>query len=458
MRSLRKRFENEVVVIGVHSAKFTAEGQTHAIAQAAKRMGITHPVVNDAAMAVWDAYAVRAWPTLVVLDATGRIAAQAAGEIDVEEVAGVVQALVDEAAAAGTLDRTPVAGLEPPPDDDTPLRYPARLVTAPGGRLFVSDTGHHRILEVQLSEDGLRGAITRQFGTGAAGLADGASTQAQFDSPHGLAFVQDAHGSRLYVADTGNHAIRKVDLVRETVTTLAGTGAKGSYRSSGATLPTEIPLRSPWAVLPLTERALLIAMAGSHQLWLYVEDAGGDPAQARLGLFAGTGAEALVDGPRAQAAFNQPSDLALCLGHVIVADAEASAIRAVWLTESPQVVTLVGQGLFAWGDVDGVGNEVRLQHPVGLCAQGANQPIVYIADSYNHKVKVLAVTSGQVRTLVGTGAAGMVDGDFEEAMLDEPQGLALSEDGTLLYIADTNNHSVRVADLATGRVSTLQII
>jgi DNA-binding beta-propeller fold protein YncE len=179
------------------------------------------------------------------------------------------------------------------------------------------------------------------------------------------------------------------------------------------------------------------------------------PTQARLGVFAGTGAEALVDGPRHQAAFNQPSDLALVLGHVIVADAEASAIRAVSLTGDPQVMTLVGQGLFTWGDTDGTGSEVRLQHPAGLAAQGPQQPIVYVADSYNHKVKLLDVTSGQVQTLIGTGAPGHQDGDFEEARLNEPEGLAVSEDGTRLYIADTNNHQIRVADLATARVHTL---
>ena len=193
------------------------------------------------------------------------------------------------------------------------------------------------------------------------------------------------------------------------------------------------------------ENVVLIAMAGSHQIWLLIED-------QLLGPFAGSGAEALVDGPRAQAAFNQPSDLAVAVGYLFVADAEASAVRAVSLGADPQVMTLVGQGLFEFGDVDGVGGAVRLQHPTGLTfADG----LVYLADSYNHKLKTLDPTTGEVRTLCGTGAPGLVDGPAGTAQFYEPEGLVAA--GPRLYVADTNNHCLRVVDRTTGAVQTLTL-
>jgi DNA-binding beta-propeller fold protein YncE len=193
------------------------------------------------------------------------------------------------------------------------------------------------------------------------------------------------------------------------------------------------------------EKILWIAMAGSHQLWVLL-------CEKQVGVFAGNGAEALVDGPRAEASFNQPSDLALTMNHLFVADAEAGAIRALTLAAEPTVFTLVGQGLFEFGDVDGVGPIVRLQHPTGLAA---DQDLLYIADSYNHKIKTLNPMTGQVKTLIGTGTPGATDGDFQQAQLFEPEGLVVVNER--LYIADTNNHCIRVADLRTQQVQTVDL-
>jgi hypothetical protein len=232
------------------------------------------------------------------------------------------------------------------------------------------------------------------------------------------------------------------------VRTVAGTGAK-AHRQLALGAPTATPLRSPWAVAALGPGLLLIAMAGSHQIWALVQE-------EQIGPFAGNGREALVDGPRAEASFNQPSDLALGLGHLLVADAEASAVRAVSLDDNPAVITLVGQGLFEFGDRDGKGAAVRLQHPTGLAFGGR---FAYLADSYNHKIKRLDPTTGEVSTLIGSGAAGHADGPLAEAQLFQPEGLAFGAEGEppLLYIADTNNHLIRVADLRAGTLSTLTV-
>ncbi|MCX6047028.1 MAG: alkyl hydroperoxide reductase [Chloroflexi bacterium] len=443
MRRLREMFPNELVVISVHSAKFPAEKITANISEAVMRHGIQHPVVNDADFAIWSQYGVRAWPTVVLVDPQGKVVAQQSGEIEAAAVGQVITQMIAEFDQAGLLNRAPIAqwSLETTKEAPRPLNFPAKLLYATGDRLFVADTGHHRILEVQLSLDGLAGEIVRTFGTGRPGLQDGGIRQAQFHDPHGMALA----GNTLYVADTENHAIRAIDLVRETVRTIAGTGHKGNGRRKQGNTPTTIDLRSPWAVTVL-DQALFIAMAGSHQLWILLEE-------KQLGVFAGTGAEALLDGPRAEAAFNQPSDLALDMGHLFVADAEASAIRALTFDENPVVFTLVGQGLFEYGDVDGTGPAVRLQHPTGIASANAR---IYIADSYNHKIKTLDPTTGAVQTLIGTGAPGLIDGPFLTAQLYEPEGLVVVEDR--MYIADTNNHLIRVANLTTRQVTTLALV
>ncbi len=410
------------------------------------RHGIDHPVVNDAEFQIWSRYSVRAWPTVVVVDPAGKVVAYEAGEIEPARFTPVVDAMIAEFDARGALDRSPIPGLraETTGQGETQLRYPSKVLATSGGRLFISDTGHHHVLEVNLHTDGRSGEIVRIFGTGEPGLTDGAAESASFYGPHGLAFQQTESGSTLYVADTENHAVRAIDLVRQQVRTVAGTGRFGrSIRGEGADAPAT-DLRSPWALVS-HQHALFIAMAGSHQVWLLLDE-------ETLGLFAGTGAEALVDGPRAEAAFNQPSDLVLEAGHLFVADAEAGAIRAVTLDDQPRVMTIVGQGLFEFGDVDGFGAEVRLQHPTGLASDGR---LLYIADSYNHKIKTLDPNNREVHTLIGSGTAGAADGSFEEAQLYEPEGISAA--GGLLYIADTNNHAVRVADLAAREIVTLAL-
>lgn len=429
-------------MIGVHSAKFPAEKITENIRAAVIRHGIQHPVVNDADFAVWSQYGVRAWPTVILVDPLGKVIGQQAGEIEAASLATVIDNMIADFKAQGLLDETPMMGLLPEIAHEPPrlLQHPSKLLYATGDRLFIADTGHHRLVEVQLSLDGLSGEIVRTFGSGAPGLQDGHIQQAQFYDPHGMAL----HGTTLYVADTENHAIRAIDLVRETVRTVAGTGHKARGLTVSGSIPVTMELRSPWA-LALLDELLWIAMAGSHQIWVLL-------GEEQLGVFAGNGAEALIDGLCGEASFNQPSDLVVAMDHLFVADAEASAIRALTLDDEPTVFTLVGQGLFEFGDIDGVGASVRLQHPTGLAIA---QNLLYIADSYNHKIKILNPTTGAVTTIIGSGKAGVADGNFRLAQLFEPEGLVVANHR--IYIADTNNHLIRVADLATEQVYTLDL-
>ena len=383
----------------------------------------------------------RAWPTLVLIDPRGRIAGETSGEILADDFAQNIQEVIDQ--SAEVIDRTPlVLRPETQREPERPLRFPSKLLVA-GGSLFISDTAHQRILQVRLDEDSLGGEIERVFGSGEAGFRDGAAGEAAFNYPHGLGLNGDAQTGTLYVADTENHALRAIDLDSGMVRTIAGTGQKAHGRLALGS-PTETPLRSPWAVLPVSHY-LFIALAGSHQIWVLISG-------EQLGPFAGDGHENLQDGPIAEFSFNQPSDLAFGMGYLFVADPEASAIRAISLDEAPQTVTLIGQGLFDFGDQDGPSPTALLQHPQGLAFADHK---IYVADTYNNKIKLLDPIAGEIHTLIGSGLPGHQDGAFETAQLFEPEGVQVQ--GSIMYIADTNNHCIRTADLDTRLVHTFQL-
>ena len=205
-------------------------------------------------------------------------------------------------------------------------------------------------------------------------------------------------GSNLYVADTENHLVRRLDLKTKTVETVAGTGqqAREYFRQGPART---IELSSPWD-LQLVGRQLYIAMAGTHQIWKL------DLEKQEVSTFAGSGREARLDGPLLEAGFAQPSGITTDGKRLYIADSESNIIRAIDIAAG-QVETLVGGDLFDFGDVDGSGDEVRLQHPLGVVALGDR---VLVADTYNHKIKQLDPKARTVKTLLGTGKPGQVDG------------------------------------------------
>jgi hypothetical protein len=228
------------------------------------------------------------------------------------------------------------------------------------------------------------------------------------------------------------------------VVTVAGSGRQGRPFDAWRIQPgLEADLNSPWDLV-LHEKHLFIAMAGSHQVWLY------DLGSGEIGPYAGSGREGLRDGSLPDCRLAQPSGLAAGPAHIFLADSEVSAVRAVPLDPSRAVQTVVGLGLFQFGDVDGTGDEVRLQHPLGITGVGSR---LYLADTYNHKIKQIDATARSSRTLFGDGQPGHDDGTSPR--FSEPGGLSLADN--LLFVADTNNHAVRVANLDTGVVETLRL-
>jgi len=434
LKRLEHKYPNQLVVIGVHSAKFENEKDTENIRRIILRYELEHPVYNDAEYKVWQSYGVRAWPTQVLIDPAGYVIGAVSGEGNYDLIDQVVAKVVDEFRKRGELNEEPLnLTLERAKVGDLPLAFPGKILAdAKGDRLFIADSNHNRLVITKLD-----GTLIESIGTGVPGAVDGEFDKASFNRPQGMAL----DGESLYVADTENHLIRRVDLKTRTVQTVAGTGQQArNYFKQGPARTIE--LSSPWD-LQLVGRQLYITMAGTHQIWKL------DLDKQEVSTFAGSGREARQDGPLLEAGFAQPSGIASDGKKLYIADSESNIIRAINIA-SGKVETLVGGDLFDFGDVDGSGDDVRLQHPLGVFAINGE---VLIADTYNHKIKELDPKARSVKTFLGTGMPGQADGAVPSFY--EPGGLSVANGK--LYIADTNNHAVRVVDVKTKRTATLNI-
>ncbi|MFF4156962.1 NHL domain-containing thioredoxin family protein [Streptomyces sp. NPDC001678] len=382
LRELEEKHRDTVVIIGVHSPKFVHEAEHQAVVDAVERYGVHHPVLDDPELATWKQYAVRAWPTLVVIDPEGYVVAQHAGEGHAHALAKLVEELEAAHGAKGTLRRGdgPYVAPEPVAGD---LRFPGKALLLPDGGFLVSDSTRHQLVE--LAADGE--TVVRRIGTGERGLVDGPAGTAAFSEPQGLALLPDG---TVIVADTVNHALRAYDPATGAVTTVAGTG-KQWWQGSPTNGPArEVDLSSPWDVAWFDGR-VWIAMAGVHQLWTY------DPATATVEVAAGTTNEGLVDGPAAEAWFAQPSGLATSADgeRLWLADSETSALR--WIDREGTVRTAVGAGLFDFGHRDGDAAQALLQHPLGVTALPDGS--VAVSDTYNHALRRFDPATGEVSTL-----------------------------------------------------------
>ena len=435
LRKLEKKYASELVVIGVHSAKFPNEKDTDNLAFAVQRYELEHPVINDGDFQVWQQYTCRAWPTLMFIDPEGKVIGKHEGELTFEQFDGLMGRMVAEFDAAGMMRRSPLpttaARLT-----ETALSFPGKvLADERHGRLFIADTNHNRLVVTSLT-----GEVQAVIGSGNEDIKDGDFAAAAFNHPQGLA----VDGDVLYVADSENHAIRRVDLIAETVETIAGTGEQGYDREAkgpGAT----VALSSPWDLV-CNDGMLYIAMAGIHQLWAM------DLAGGTVGAYAGSGRESLTDGALGAAALAQPSGITADGSKLYFADSETSSIRSADFERSGSVRTIVGLGLFEFGDVDGSDHRVRLQHPIGITWHDGE---LFVADTYNHKIKRVLPATRAAFSVAGAGSAGHKDGPLNQAQFSEPSGLSFANGK--MYVADTNNHAIRVVDIDGGQVNTLEI-
>ncbi|WP_066424111.1 thioredoxin-like domain-containing protein [Anabaena sp. 4-3] len=438
LKYLEHKYKDSLTVIGVHSAKFDNEQETENIRQAILRYNIEHPVLVDKGFRVWQEYAVRAWPTLMIIDPEGYVIDYIAGEANCDDLDQLIAELIQKHQDKGTINFQQFSlTLEKQRQPITPLAFPGKVLATPAG-LFIADSGHHRLVLSNFD-----GEILHLIGTGKSGLTDGAFDEAQFSAPQGMTF--DIENQILYLADTENHTLRQVDLKLQVVETIAGTGKQSHniYPHSGAGL--ETALNSPWDLVKVGN-TLFIAMAGSHQIWQM------DLNTRMISTYAGTGAEGCFDSSLTESAFAQPSGITTDGQELFIADSEISSIRGVGLIKPYQVRTICGSGdLFGFGDVDGQGEDVRLQHCLGI--EYANN-FLWVADTYNHKIKLVSPSTGNCQTILGDGYAGLQNGQGKNTRFFEPSGLSVMN--SHLYIADTNNHVIRQVDLNTLEVTTVE--
>jgi len=427
-----------VVFIGVHSGKFFTEQETKNVRSAILRYEIEHPVIVDRKMKIWQGYGVQAWPTIVILDPNGNVVYHQSGEGNYDAISDTIDVLLQKHEQKGTLAKEPLRIKPSESSKNNTLSFPGKISISKSGKIAISDSNHNRILVVDLS-----GNILHTIGSGKAGFVDGDFEHAEFFRPQGVAW----NGDSLFVADTENHALRKIDFTQNKIVTLVGTGRQGPWCSPGGK-GTLTAISSPWDVA-CRDNVVYIAMAGNHQIWTY------DTTTEMVMPFAGTGQENIIDGPAKSAQLAQPSGLFIYGDILYFTDSETSAIRKIELATNI-VQSLVGHGLFEFGHEDGHVDSALFQHPLGLCA---TSDTIFVADTYNSAIRVIDLKSSQVYTLIGKT-------EKETACLPENtlcDILALYEPGDVelyngkLYIADTNNHLIRVFDLKTNMLSTLEI-
>ena len=369
------------------------------------------------------------------IDPQGNVIGKHEGEMSFDQFDGLISQMVAEFEKDGTLNRNPFPSTFRE-SEDTQLSFPGKVLSdGSSNRLFIADTNHNRIVVSSLDGD-----LMQIFGTGQEALIDGSAHASAFNHPQGMTLDREI----LYVADTENHAIRKVNLVSGTVETIAGTGKQGHNRDKrGPAISSD--LCSPYD-LPYYSGTVYIAMAGIHQLWSLDADKG------LIGPFAGDGGEAITDGPLGSAQLAQPCGITTDGLRLYFADSETSSIRSADIDPTGNVRTIVGLDLFVFGDADGSDHNVRLQHPIGITYHDS---ALYITDTYNHKIKKVLPVARTAFTMFGSGASGNTDGLAPQAEFNEPSGISIANGK--MYIADTNNHVIRVADIKSGEVSTLQI-
>ncbi len=423
LRYLEKRFQDAIAIVDIHCPKFRNEADAEQLQKAVNRLHVRRPVASDAQFEMWRAYGIKAWPSIIFVDAEGYVVGVLRGEGRVRQLEELIQKHVAQAELVGTLRRQKMSVVTTP-ESGGALRFPGNICVSRNS-LYISDSGRNRILETYHD-----GTVRRVFGSGSPDLLDGTEDGASFNNPQGIIHV----GDFLYVADTGNHVIRRIHLKSGEVMTLAGDGELGRYVADRFKDPLQAQLNSPMD-LTFHESNLYITMAGQHQVWRM------NLNHLTIERYAGSGREDRVDGGGEVASFAQPSGITAMNDMLYVADADSSSIRSITLVHNI-VDTLIGKGVFDFGDREGIGQEARLQYPLAVEADPERNAL-WIADTYNSRIKRLDLGTNQVTK-------------FKIAhTLNEPGGLALFRNK--LFIANTNAHEIVSLDLQSRLTEVVEI-
>ncbi len=418
---LQLRHGDRLQSVAVHVPRFDSEREGRRIASSLHRHGIGFPVAHDPDWVAWQHFEITAWPTVVLIDGSGRIRERIIGDGPIRDLDARVATLCEAPGSPGIAAAFQLRG---DPEPNMPLRFPTG-VAANEQYLYVADGGHQRVLECDHA-----GRVLRQFGSGDIDFIDGPAELAAFSRPAALHLTRDV----LYAIDRGNHAVRSINLRTGEVGTLCGTGRPGQPVEGTVGNPRDVALDQPSAVVVVGD-SLLIACRGDNRVWKY------DLGKAALSLLAGSGRLAVEDGVGDQAAFAEPVSLAAVQQRVYVCDRAGSAIRTI-STGNGQVKTLVGQDQWNFGATDGARSAALLQGPQAI-ALDPGSPLLWIADCGNNQLRTLRLGGGDVSTYA------------LPQRLHGPRGLAVGKG--VVWIADTDAHAVLRLDVASGTLQHVPV-
>jgi hypothetical protein len=419
---LRARHGERLNVVAVHVPRFEHERDARRVAKRLYRQKLDFPVAHDPDWTLWQQYGIEAWPTVVLIDGDGHVRERWVGDGQVRELDAAVTTLHD-AIVPRSRNATPIE-LRPVREPMLPLRFPIGIAVNEN-YLYVADSGHHRILECDHG-----GRVLRQFGSGGPGFIDGPMELSAFNRPHGICLQRDM----LYVADSGNHAVRRIQLRSGDIDTICGAGRPGEPVAGPITDPRAVALDQPRAV-SLNAGTMHIATAGDNRIWAY------DLGKHEIHLVAGSGKLGVVDGVAGKAAFAEPVGLATVQQVLYVCDGSGSAIRSV-NARSGQVTTLLGEDAWNFGQADGARVDARLQQPQAI-ALDPDAPVLWIADSGNDALRMLRLGGGELST-------------FElPQRLHAPSGIAVANQ--VVWITDTDAHAVLRLDTQSGALRHVPI-
>lgn len=430
IKKLKEKFGSKLTVIGVHSRKFNNGRDLQSVKKAILKYDITYPVINDADLKIWNNFEIKAWPTYALIDVRGGLVETYVGDSHFSEMGKDISKLISKYKYQINRDQLPIL-----PEKyslvGNVLKFPTKLEYHKDfsfGRvknlpvIFIANSGANNIVASSLS-----GNILVKIGSGDAGLADGSFELASFRSPQGLLY----RNNKLYVADTGNHALRVIDFEKKEVSTLVGSGKKGMiFNSKEKTDTAKFDLASPLDLEFFPDNQhIVIANAGTHQILSY------HIKSEKISVLAGDGSEGFKDGKALESSLSQTSDMSVLKNKLYFIDAGGSSLRV--LDKNGKVETLIGDGKGGSGHKNGSKKDALMQHPLALMADNTG---IYIADSFNHKLRKYSLESGKIKDLAGQSQRGNGVGSKDKISFDEPEGMIAIRDR--IYIADTNNNRV----------------
>jgi thiol-disulfide isomerase/thioredoxin len=445
IKELKQTFGSKLTVIGVHVGKFENDKTSNAIQKAVLKYDIDYPVINDSESKLADSFEVKAIPSFVLINPHGNTYEIYEGDSKLDELRSGVKKLISKYKFEITRDSLPLV-LDKYSVLGNVLMFPSHIEyaydfsykTRQLPALFISNTGKDNIVVSSITGD-----IVVKIGSGQKGFQDGSFDVATFNSPRGLIF----NSNKLYVADSGNNAIREIDFKEGKVTTILGSGANGFVIEDGKSHNGEdVELSFPMDIefFP-TKNEIAIANSGSNQILSY------NIKSNEVMVVAGNGADGIKDGKYPQNSLSQTSALSAFNNKLYFTDSNSSALRV--MEENGEIKTLIGQDSKKFGHKNGDKSTALMQHPQGLLVDDTG---AYISDSFNHRIRKYDFSTNQIRDIVGNSKSGMGLGSSSNTQFDEPMGITSILDR--LFIVDSNNNRIVILNRGTFSSELLDVM